>query len=295
MELKKAVTMASGLVILIALSGIEPAKAFDCNVRKSCGKMASCEEATYHLNVCRNGRLDKDGDGVPCESLCKNSPSSPTGRRGQTSSPSGESSQAPSSSSHRATHSNPTVYSCKTQTGQTKLSNSPCPKDPPSGGGSKSYDRADWPHWIDADGDCQDTRTEILIRDSTAPVKFKRNQGCNVSWGQWVGPYTGQVFTKASDVDIDHVIPLSHAHKTGGAVWSREKKREFANDPENLLTVDDSTNQGKGDKGPAQWKPPLKTYWCEYARRWRRIKGKYGLTISTPEESSLNVMERTCG
>ena len=87
--------------------------------------------------------------------------------------------------------------------------------------GSSKYNRKDWPHWIDADRDCQNTRAEILIHDSVGPVKFKRNKGCNVSWGKWIGPYTGKTFTKASDIDIDHIVPLSHAHKTGGANWSR--------------------------------------------------------------------------
>ncbi len=159
---------------------------------------------------------------------------------------------------------------------------------------SSKYNRKNWPHWIDVDRDCQNTRAEILIRDSVELVKFKRNKGCNVSWGKWIGPYTGITFTKASDIDIDHIVPLSHAHKTGGANWSRSKKREFANDFENLIAVDDSTNQAKGAKSPARWKPPLKEYWCEYARRWKYIKNKYGLSLSKPETLSLGVMERTC-
>jgi hypothetical protein len=73
------------------------------------------------------------------------------------------------------------------------------------------YNREDWPHWIDEDGDCQDTRAEILIRDNVGTIKFKRNKPCNVSWGRWVCPYTGKVLNKASDVDIDHIVPLSHA------------------------------------------------------------------------------------
>jgi hypothetical protein len=159
---------------------------------------------------------------------------------------------------------------------------------------NSKYNRKSWPHWTDVDNDCQNTRAEILIRDSIGPIKFKRNSGCSVSWGRWVGPYTGQIFKKASDIDIDHIVPLSHAHKTGGASWSRSKKRQFANDPENLLSVDDSTNQEKGGKGPVRWKPPLKSYWCKYAIRWKGIKSKYGLTSSIPEQRSLRLMAKEC-
>lgn len=198
------------------------------------------------------------------------------------------------SSPPKRTYTNRKVYSCKGVNGHLTITNEPCSEEKRTAKSTKSYSRKSWPHWIDADKDCQNTRAEILIRDSIGDVKFKRNRGCNVSWGRWFGPYTGETFTKASDVDIDHIVPLEHAHRTGGGTWSRERKRQFANDPENLLTVDDSTNQAKGSKGPARWKPPRKAYWCEYARRWRRIKGKYGLTISVPEERSIRVMERTC-
>lgn len=153
-----------------------------------------------------------------------------------------------------------------------------------------SYNRKDWPHWIDEDGDCQDTRAEILIRDNIGTLKFKRNKGCNVSWGEWLCPYTGKTSYKASDLDIDHIVPLAHAHRTGGVLWPREKKRAFANDPENLLVVDDSTNQEKGDQDPTAWKPPQTHYWAEYARRWRAVKLKYGLVISVQEERALQEM-----
>ncbi len=159
---------------------------------------------------------------------------------------------------------------------------------------SGRYNRKNWPHWTDEDSDCQNTRAEMLIRDTRSPVKYKRNKGCRVSWGEWIGPYTGQRFTKASDLDIDHIVPLKHAHTTGGSDWSRAQKRSFANDPENLLVTSASANRKKGAKSPARWKPPLKSYWCTYAQKWRHVKSKYDLTISIPEERSLNVMERTC-
>ena len=157
---------------------------------------------------------------------------------------------------------------------------------------TQEYRREDWPHWTDEDNDCQDTRAEILIRDNIGELKFKRNKPCNVSWGKWICPYTGKVFTKASDMDIDHIVPLSHAFKTGGATWSREKRRRFANDPMNLLAVEDNINQEKGDKAPDEWRPPRREYWREYAKKWRTIKKKYGLKISPSEEYALREMEQ---
>lgn len=159
-----------------------------------------------------------------------------------------------------------------------------------SGSLTSEYNRKDWPHWIDEDNDCQDTRAEILIRDSLGPIKFKRNKPCNVSWGRWLCPYTGKEILKASELDIDHIVPLAHAQKSGGAAWPREKKRQFANDPLNLLAVEASANRAKGDQAPDRWRPPRRSYWPEYARRWRTVKGKYNLRISPAEEAALREM-----
>ncbi|NTV14654.1 MAG: HNH endonuclease [Desulfobulbaceae bacterium] len=153
-----------------------------------------------------------------------------------------------------------------------------------------AFDRQGWPHWTDADHDCQDTRAEILLRDTRGPIKFKRNKPCNVSWGRWLCPYTGKEILKASELDIDHIVPLAHAHRNGGANWSREKKRQFANDPANLIAVVASANRAKGDQGPDQWRPPQRSFWPEYAKRWRAVKNKYGLGSSAGEESALREM-----
>lgn len=44
---------------------------FSCSVRKTCGQINTCAEARHQLNVCGNSSLDRDKDGVPCESLCR--------------------------------------------------------------------------------------------------------------------------------------------------------------------------------------------------------------------------------
>jgi hypothetical protein len=157
-----------------------------------------------------------------------------------------------------------------------------------------SYNRKDWPHWIDADGDCQNTRQELLIATSKKPVQFKDSRQCTVIYGEWYGVYTGKTFTKASDVDIDHIVPLAHAHRHGADKWTKAQRRTFANDFENLLVVSDSINKSKSDQAPHEWLPPLKSYWCEYGKRWEYIKNKYHLWYERQERIALNKLAETC-
>ena len=46
-------------------------KAFTCGTKRYCKEMQSCEEARYFLTECGRSRLDGDGDGVPCETICR--------------------------------------------------------------------------------------------------------------------------------------------------------------------------------------------------------------------------------
>lgn len=147
------------------------------------------------------------------------------------------------------------------------------------------YQREDWPHWIDEDGDCQNTRQELLVLSSQAPVSFTSERGCTVASGQWLDPYTGNTYTQASDVDIDHVVPLAYAHAAGGAAWSREERQRFANDPRNLLVVDDAENQRKGAAGPSDYLPPA-NFQRDYLRIWREVVTWYGLQL-LPEDARL--------
>jgi hypothetical protein len=157
-----------------------------------------------------------------------------------------------------------------------------------------TYDRGTWKHWEDFDKDCQNTRHELLIASSEAPVTFTSSTGCTVSTGQWLDPYTGGTYTLASDLDIDHVIPLNYAHLHGGAVWSPFVKKLFANDPENLLAVDDGENQSKSAKGPSEWMPPDVSYHCEYVRKWDFLVNKYELVLSDEDGALIKQVGQGC-
>jgi len=153
------------------------------------------------------------------------------------------------------------------------------------------YEREDWPHWKDEDDDCQNTRAEILIRDNKGMIEFKDGKSCEVLRGEWICPYTGNTFTEASDIHIDHIVPLKNAHEAGGSAWSEQKKEAFANDPLNLLAVEDNINGVKSDMDPNEWKPPLQEYWQTYAEKWRAVKKKYDLSVSDLEDGALEEME----
>ena len=109
---------------------------------------------------------------------------------------------------------------------------------------AQNYDRSAFGHgWDDTDGDCQDSRAEALIAISTTPVRFATGKRCRVVTGRWISPFTNQVVQNASDIDIDHVVPLAWSWDRGAGQWSREKRERFANDPVNLWPVEASLNR----------------------------------------------------
>lgn len=156
-----------------------------------------------------------------------------------------------------------------------------------------AYDRKAWKHWIDADRDCQNTRHEVLIEESLTPVTFKTDKGCRVVSGSWLGSYSGDVFTDASKLDIDHLVPLKEAHESGGYAWDAARRRDYANDlsdPNTLIAVDRGLNRQKGAGDPAEWLPPNKAYQTEYAEAWVAVKRKWGLTADAKEISALQAI-----
>ena len=109
--------------------------------------------------------------------------------------------------------------------------------------------------------------------------------GCRVVSGLWKLPYSGGSTTSASQIDIDHIIPLKWAHGHGGDRWSDARKKAFANDPENLMATSSSANRSKGARGPDEWMPAINR--CRYAQRWEGLIEKYGLVTATSEIAAI--------
>ncbi|MGH3863939.1 GmrSD restriction endonuclease domain-containing protein [Actinokineospora sp.] len=159
-------------------------------------------------------------------------------------------------------------------------------------GSMTGYSRDKFPHWITISGSCN-TRETVLKRDGTNVVT---DSYCAATSGSWYSPYDGATWTLASDVDIDHVVPLAAAWRSGASSWTTSQRQAFANDlsyPQ-LIAVTDNVNQAKGDQTPATWKPPLSSYWCTYAKMWTHVKYKYSLRVNSAEKSALLSMLNYC-
>ncbi|MDK8898222.1 HNH endonuclease family protein [Corynebacterium sp. MSK004] len=147
-----------------------------------------------------------------------------------------------------------------------------------------------------------DTRNDILRRDLD-PESLVLKEGthdCVALSGTLHDPYSGQdiEFQRGAQtsraVQIDHVVPLADAWQKGAQQWSPEKRRDFANDPRNLLAVDGPLNQQKGAGDAATWLPPNKGFRCEYARRIVEVKAAYEIWVTAAEKDALRQLLNAC-
>jgi hypothetical protein len=152
------------------------------------------------------------------------------------------------------------------------------------------YDRDEFRHWVDADGDCQDTRDEVLAAESLVAV-----EGCDITTGSWLSYYDRETWTQSSDVDIDHLVPLKEAWDSGARTWDDDTRERYANDlddPRSLVAVTDNVNQSKSDRDPAEWLPTYGV--CKYVVQWAAVKTRWGLTVDRAEKTTLRRLARDC-
>ncbi|MGZ8438747.1 MAG: HNH endonuclease family protein [Candidatus Limnocylindrales bacterium] len=156
------------------------------------------------------------------------------------------------------------------------------------------YDRDLFVLWVDADHDGCNTREEVLIAESRTTART--GTGCAVS-GSWRSAYDGVTTTRASSFDIDHVVPLKEAWDSGAYGWTAARRQSYANDLgdwRSLRAVSAASNRSKGDKDPAQWLPPLRSFRCTYATDWVVVKVRWSLTVDPRERTALRGILASC-
>lgn len=155
------------------------------------------------------------------------------------------------------------------------------------------YSRNLFKHWIDVDKDGCNTRYEVLIAE--AVVKPKVGAGCYLTGGRWRSSYDGKVFTNPTGLDIDHMVPLAEAWRSGAWAWTAAQRMDFANDLEDsrsLLAVTASLNRSKGDRDVAAWLPAKAQ--CNYISNWLAVKWRFDLTVDPIEGEFLQTKIMAC-
>jgi hypothetical protein len=135
------------------------------------------------------------------------------------------------------------------------------------------------------------TRDDILRRDLTELVL--RPGTCYAQRGVLVDPYTGAAipFARGPDtsgaVQVDHVVSLSDAWYKGAREWDAQRRRDFANDPRNLLAVGAKANSDKAFRDATGWLPPNAAFRCEFVARQVEVKSTYRLWVSANEKKAM--------
>jgi len=144
--------------------------------------------------------------------------------------------------------------------------------------------------WLDVDHNGCDTRNDVLARDLT---DIERKGPCTVLRGTLVSPYTGDRvdFVRGNKtstlVQIDHVVALENAWRTGGQQLSQEQREALANDPTNLFAVDGHSNAQKRSGDAATWLPADTGFRCTYVEHQITVKTAYRLWVAPAEHDAM--------
>lgn len=147
--------------------------------------------------------------------------------------------------------------------------------------------------WADTDRNGCDTRNDVLARDLARPTFREGTNECIVVRGTLAEPYTGEVveFVRGQEtsaqVQIDHVVALADAWRSGAWEWELGRRQQFANDPLNLLAVDGQANQDKEAGAADLWLPPDGDFRCAYVARQVAVKAKWGLSVTESERAAM--------
>ena len=187
-------------------------------------------------------------------------------------------------------------------------------------GPTQPYSRGYFGDWSDPVGLGCSTRDNLLYKTAenknTLVHKIKDNkETCTPNTGEWKTYFDDgtQTFTNASDLDIDHTVPLKNAWLMGGYEWKPWQLESFANDmtPGHLEVMEKNANITKNDKSIDDWNP--KDYYknrknpylqilvddkvnCNYAANYAAVKHRWNLKLTGREYDKLEdiLTSNTC-
>jgi hypothetical protein len=157
------------------------------------------------------------------------------------------------------------------------------------------YNRNLFPHWDSVGHGCT-VRSIVLIEEARRGPSTGR--ACPVGSGEWFSQFDGVTVTDPGRLDIDHMVPLAEAWRSGARNWTTPVRRAFANDlgySGSLIAVTASSNRSKGDQDPARWLPPRVSYRCTYISEWIAVKWRWRLRVDASEQAALRVQVSACG
>ena len=157
--------------------------------------------------------------------------------------------------------------------------------------GGVRYDRDDYDHYLGRDENGCNLRDRILLSEAIRVLSV--TDRCDAE-GEWLSWLDGEYLSDEGDLEIDHLVALAEAHRSGAWRWTEKQRREFSNDEATLSAVSRSANRAKSDHDPATWRPPAESVWCRYAREWIAIKRKYDLAADRAEVGALSAMLDSC-
>jgi len=79
-------------------------------------------------------------------------------------------------------------------------------------------------------------------------VSVEVGEGCDVERGEWLDPYATAVYRDPSEIEIDHLVPLAYAGRSGASSWSEGERERYANAPYVLLSVEDDPTSRRGTR-----------------------------------------------
>ena len=153
-----------------------------------------------------------------------------------------------------------------------------------------AYNRDLFFEGADLDNDCVRTRHEVLQEEA---LEYSMS-GCRVIAGTWFDPFTAAYFYDPTDLEVDHVVALADAWRSGAWAWGDTRREVFSNDLANLNAIRAEENSRKSDAGPASYRPANGDQRCAYLVQYGTVKVAYRLSITQADYDAVSAGLADC-